>query len=82
MQAKGKWKGGSCVRPGRVTHEMMRSATRDVVVRGGDLDEAPQVYRRLEDVLRAQGDTLRVLRTLTPRIVCMAPARTRDPYRD
>ena len=82
MQAKGKWKGGTCVRPGRVTHEMMRSATRNVVVRGGDLDEAPQVYRRLEDVLGAQGDTIRVLRKLTPRIVCMAPARTRDPYRD
>jgi tRNA-splicing ligase RtcB len=82
MQAKGKWKHGRCVRAGRVTHEMMRDATRGVVVRGGDLDEAPQVYRKLGEVLRAQGSTVRVLHTLTPRIVCMAPARTRDPYRD
>src|SRR5690606_15425948 len=38
MQAKGKWKGGKLLRPGLVTHEMMRSATEGVVVRGGDLD--------------------------------------------
>jgi tRNA-splicing ligase RtcB len=82
MQAKGKWRGGECIRPGRVTHEMMREATEGVVLRGGDLDEAPQVYRRLEGVLAAQGDTIEVLHTLTPLIVCMAPARTVDPYRD
>jgi tRNA-splicing ligase RtcB len=61
---------------------MMREATEGVVLRGGDLDEAPQVYRRLEGVLAAQGDTIEVLHTLTPLIVCMAPARTVDPYRD
>lgn len=82
MQAKGKWKKGRCVRPGRVSPEDMRTATRGVVLRGGDLDEAPQVYRRLERVLGAQGETIRVLHRLVPRIVCMAPARTRDPYRD
>lgn len=82
MQAKGKWKKGRLVRPGRVTHEMMRKATRDVVLRGGDLDEAPQVYRKLDDVLAAQGDSIEVVHELTPLIVCMAPPRTRDPYRD
>ncbi len=82
MQAKGKWKKGRLVRPGRVTHEMMRNATRDVVLRGGDLDEAPQVYRKLDDVLAAQGDSIEVVHELTPLIVCMAPPRTRDPYRD
>jgi tRNA-splicing ligase RtcB len=82
MQAKGKWKRGACVRPGLVTHEMMRAATRGVVVRGGDLDEAPQVYRKLDDVLTAQGGTIEVLHTLTPLIVCMAPSRTMDPYKD
>jgi len=63
------------MRPGRVSHEDMRAATKGVVLRGGDLDEAPQVYRRLQDVLRHQGDTVRILHTLTPRIVCMAPGR-------
>lgn len=82
MQAKGKWRKGRCVRPGRVSHEDMRRATAGVVLRGGDLDEAPQVYRKLDDVLAAQGATVEVLHTLTPLIVCMAPSRTRDPYKD
>lgn len=82
MQAKGKWKKGRQVRSGRVTHEMMRKATRGVVLRGGDLDEAPQVYRKLDDVLAAQGDSIEVVHELKPLIVCMAPPRTRDPYRD
>jgi tRNA-splicing ligase RtcB len=53
-----------------------------VVLRGGDLDEAPQAYRRLPDVLAAQGDTVEVLHTLRPLIVCMAPGNTVDPYKD
>lgn len=76
MQAKGKWKRGECIRPGRVSREMMDSAIEGLVLRGGDIDEAPQVYRRLEDVLAAQGNTIEVLHTLTPVIVCMAPPRT------
>ena len=82
MQAKGKWRKGKCIRPGRVSPEDMRRATEGVVLRGGDLDEAPQVYRKLGAVLAAQGPTVEVLHTLTPLIVCMAPTRTRDPYKD
>lgn len=82
MAAKGKWKRGECVRPGLITHEQMAEATEGVVVRGGDLDEAPQAYRKLEDVLAAQGDTIEVLHELTPVIVCMAPGDTVDPYKD
>jgi len=81
-QAKGKWRKGKCIRPGRVSPEDMRRATEGVVLRGGDLDEAPQVYRKLGAVLAAQGPTVEVLHTLTPLIVCMAPSRTRDPYKD
>lgn len=81
-QAKGKWRKGRCVRPGLVSPEDMRRATEGVVLRGGDLDEAPQVYRKLNDVLAAQGGTVEVLHTLTPLIVCMAPSRVRDPYKD
>lgn len=76
MAAKGKWKKGRCVRPGRVSHEEMDAATQHVVLRGGDLDEAPQVYRKLDDVLSAQPG-IEILHTLTPLIVCMAPSRTR-----
>lgn len=53
-----------------------------VIVRGGDVDEAPQAYRRLPDVLGAQGETIRVLHTLTPIVVVMAGHDVRDPYKD
>lgn len=82
MQAKGKWRNGRCVREGQVTHEMMREATRGVEVRGGDLDESPHVYKNLDDVLAYQGPTIEIVEVLTPLIVCMAPARTVDPYKD
>jgi tRNA-splicing ligase RtcB len=53
-----------------------------VILRGGGLDEAPQAYRRLKDVVRAQGETIDVLHTLKPRVVVMAGAGVLDPYRD
>lgn len=49
---------------------------RGVVVRGGGLDEAPEVYKRLEQVLAEQGPTVRVLESLEPLVVCMAPDRS------
>lgn len=84
MAAKGKWKRGRQVRRGRISPEMMYGWLHDkgVVLRGGDVDEAPQAYRRLPDVLAAQGSTIEVLQTLRPLVVCMAPGRTVDPYRD
>ncbi len=80
-QARGKWKKGRMIRAGRVTPDAMARATKGVVLRGGDLDEAPQVYRKLDSVLRAQPG-IEVLERLTPLVVCMAPARTVDPFRD
>lgn len=82
--AKGKWRKGQLVKPGAVSHADMREwlAGRDVVLRGGDLDEAPQAYRRLPDVLAAQGPTVEVVNVLRPVIVCMAPGNTVDPYKD
>lgn len=84
MQAKGKWKNGRCVRPGAITVDDWREwmAPLGVELRGGDLDEAPQAYKRLHEVISAQGDTIEVEECLTPLIVCMAPARTFDPYKD
>src|SRR5207302_916071 len=54
----------------------------EVVLRGGGLDESPHAYRRLPDVLAAQGDTVTVLHTLTPLIVVMAGEKEFDPYKD
>ena len=53
-----------------------------VLLRGGGTDESPHVYRRLPDVLEAQGATVEVLHTLRPLIVVMAGADEFDPYKD
>ena len=79
-QASGRKVG--MVRPGKINHDEMGAwlDEKGVMLRGGDLDEAPQAYRRLPDVLAAQGDTIEVLHTLRPLIVCMAPSRTRPTH--
>ena len=67
---------GKVLKRGKVSREMMRDwvERKGVVLRGGGLDESPHVYRRLTDVLAAQGDTIRVLHTLRPLVVVMAGA--------
>ena len=77
-------KTGEVLAPGRVSPEMMQAWVREkgVVLRGGGLDESPHVYRRLPEVLAAQGDTIEVLHVLRPLIVVMAGAEEFDPYKD
>ena len=67
---------GALISPGAVSPAMMKSWVRDkgVVLRGGGLDESPHVYRRLPEVLAAQGGTIDVLHTLRPLVVVMAGA--------
>jgi tRNA-splicing ligase RtcB len=57
-------------------------AEKRVVLRGGDVDEAPQAYRRLPDVLAAHARTIRILHTLRPLGVAMAGKDIVDPYKD
>ena len=68
---------GKVLKRGRVSREMMAEwvGRKGVVLRGGGLDESPHVYRRLPEVLAAQGDTVRVLHTLRPLVVVMAGGR-------
>jgi len=75
---------GKVLSPGRVTAEMMQEwiGRKGVILRGGGLDESPQVYRRLPEVLTAQGPTIEVLHNLRPLIVVMAGAEEFDPYKD
>ena len=40
------------------------------------------MLKQLSDVLKAQGDTIRILHTLTPVGVAMASAKEFDPYKD
>ena len=85
-QAAGKRdrKTGRVIKPGAVSPEMMHGwlAERGVILRGGGLDEAPQAYRRLPEVLGAQEGTIEVLHTLRPLVVVMAGADEFDPYKD
>jgi tRNA-splicing ligase RtcB len=75
---------GNPVKIGKVTREMMDEWCNKIGVirRGGDVDEAPHVYRRLPDVLKSQGDTIRILHTLTPLIAVMADVGVYDQYKD
>ena len=75
---------GRQVSPGRVSPEMMQEWVRrkGVILRGGGLDESPHAYRRLPDVIAAQGPTVEVLHTLRPLIVVMAGPDLHDPYKD
>ena len=65
---------GKVLKPGKVSRRMMTDWVdrKGVVLRGGGTDESPHVYRRLPDVLAAQGATVRVLHTLRPLVVVMA----------
>ncbi|HEY1894565.1 MAG TPA: RtcB family protein [Chthoniobacterales bacterium] len=85
--AKGKFErvGSKRIRrDGLVRHDEMMKwvADRSVELRGGDVDEAPQAYRRLPEVLKAHAGTIRVLHTLRPLGVAMAGRETVDPYKD
>ena len=85
--AKGKFQkvGGKRIRlEGLVKHDDMMKwiAGKGVVLRGGDLDEAPQAYRRLPEVLAAHAGTIRILHTLRPLGVAMAGRDIVDPYKD
>ena len=53
-----------------------------VELRGGDLDESPYAYKRIEQVLNSHEGTIKILHTLKPIGVCMADDRTFDPYKD
>jgi tRNA-splicing ligase RtcB len=73
---------GEIISPGRISREQMDEATLGVELRGGDLDEAPQAYKRLHEVLAHHAATLAVEHTLTPIGVAMAGRDVYDPFKD
>jgi tRNA-splicing ligase RtcB (3'-phosphate/5'-hydroxy nucleic acid ligase) len=85
-QARGKRnrKTGEVITPGLITPEEMQSWLRErgVLLHGGDLDEAPQAYRRLPDVLAHHAGTVKIEHTLRPIAVVMAGAEVFDPFKD
>lgn len=86
-RAAGRWKRvrGRRVRVGGEINmdEVHRQLKRlGVELRGGGPDEAPAVYRKLQDVLDAHADTIDVLHVLRPVGVAMAGSDEYDPYKD
>ena len=53
-----------------------------IVLVGGGADEAPEVYKRLPDVLAAHAGSVRVKHRLRPLGVAMAGPDVYDPYKD
>lgn len=85
MQAKGKRdKSGAWIREPMVNRSEHDAwiARAGVELRGGDIDESPYAYKRIEQVLDAHRRTIRIVHTLKPIGVCMADDRTYDPYKD
>ena len=72
------------VSAGLIDYDRVRAELRGrgIELRGGAADEAPDAYKRLDEVLADHGDSIRVLHRLTPIGVAMAGADTFDPYKD
>ena len=72
------------VKPGAVDWPAVQARLREqgIVLVGGGADEAPEVYRRLPDVLAAHAGSIRVKHTLRPLGVAMAGRDVFDPYKD
>lgn len=87
---KTKWrkKGGKRVRTivakGQVDFDKVKAELKqeNIYLRGGGADEAPEVYKNLEEVLDYQGETIRVKHRLHPIGVAMAGEDIYDPYKD
>ena len=53
-----------------------------IELRGAGADEAPECYKKLNEVLGYMGDTIKVIHELEPIGVAMAGNETFDPYKD
>ena len=72
------------IKPGRVDWSAVLERLREqgIVLVGGGADEAPEVYKRLPDVLAAHAGSVRVKHRLRPLGVAMAGHDVYDPYKD
>ena len=69
------------IREGEISDEERMQDVKDagVELRGSGNDEAKRAYKRLNEVLDAQGQTIKILHTLTPVGVAMAGSGVRVP---
>ncbi|MCW5876344.1 MAG: RtcB family protein [Anaerolineales bacterium] len=84
--ARGKYdrRTGRQLQRGQISERAMADwlKERDVLLFGGDLDEAPQAYKRLDEVLVHHQNTIVIKHVLKPLIVLMAGKDVFDPYKD
>lgn len=84
--ARGKFnrKTGERKTEGAISRESMQDWLREkgVILRGADVDEAPQAYKRIDEVLAHHADTVEIVHKLTPLGVAMAGSEIVDPYKD
>ena len=59
-----------------------RIRSNGTILIGAGADEAPEVYKKLPEVLALHGGTIKIEHTLKPLIVCMAGSDEFDPYKD
>lgn len=59
-----------------------RMISKNIILKGAGADEAPEVYKKLSEVLDYHKGTVEILHTLKPLIVCMAGSDEFDPYKD
>jgi len=88
---KKKWIAGpdgkkrpTIVAKGKVDFDAVKAQMKSqkIELRGAGADEAPECYKKLDEVLKYQEDTIRVLYRLHPIGVAMAGSETYDPYKD
>jgi tRNA-splicing ligase RtcB len=85
-QAKGKInrKTGDVIREGLIKKADMDEWVKrwGVELRGGGVDESPHCYKRIEQVIHAHRNTIRIVHILQPLGVAMAGSNEYDPYKD
>lgn len=83
---KTRWKNGQLIKmsEGIINENEMRESVKlkGVHLFGGGADEAPECYKKLDEVLQYHKNSVTVETRLTPIIVCMAGSDIRDPYKD
>lgn len=79
-----KYKGWEQVATGAVDFEAVKQRMIDngIILKGAGADEAPEVYKKLEEVVKEHEGTIEILYKLRPLIVCMAGGDEFDPYKD
>lgn len=83
LRGKDGRKRPTIVSKGAVDFDAVRARLKNkVALRGGGADEAPEAYKKLDEVLQHQGETIEVLHKLKPIGVAMAGDGTFDPYKD